>query len=264
MNSCAILVQDVSLRFNLKLSRSKRKIKNLFQFIFSRILDISESHLFEAIKNISFSVKRGSVIGVVGRNGSGKTTLARLLAGIYTPSKGKILINGKVNALFSLGGGFQHNIEFSGRENINNYCIYHGYKKSEIEKIIDDIISFSELGDFIDASMKTYSAGMKGRLVFSMAVYLKPDIVILDEVLSAGDIAFQQKAGNILEIFKDRNATIIFISHSIEMVKKHCDSVIWLDQGSIKMYDSTDKTLSAYKEYIEKVKGTVRKLDNAG
>lgn len=260
MDDQAVKVENVSLNFKLNLTKSKSSAKSLFFLLSHKILNISERRTFLALDSISFEIQKGELLGIVGRNGAGKTTLARIIAGIYTPSIGRVLVNGKINALFSLGGGFQQNVEFSGRENIYNYCIYQGYSKSTIDRIVGGVIEFSELGDFVDAPMKTYSAGMKGRLIFSMATYLKPDIIILDEVLSAGDPSFQKKAGNILEIFKSHGATIVFISHSIEMIKQHCKRVIWLDNGKIKMDGLSEDVLPIYSDFIGKVKGVVRRI----
>ncbi len=267
-NEIAIKVTDVSLTFRLHLHKHTSKFGRLLS-ILKKLRDganekvsTSEHQKFMALNNISFEIKKGELLGIVGRNGAGKTVLTRVMAGIYTPTIGRVLVDGKVDALFSLGGGFQQNLELSGRENLYNYCIYTGRKKSEIMGLIDKMADFSELGDFIDAPVKTYSSGMKGRLVFSAAVFMEPDIVILDEVLVAGDPAFSKKANNVLQIFKERGATIIFVSHAIATVRENCTRVIWMNQGKIVMDGPPGDVIDEYNNFLENVSGVVREINN--
>lgn len=266
-NDIAVKVMNVSLSFNLHLHKENSKMGRLLavakklQGGVNKKMSSSNHSKFMALKDISLDIKKGELLGIVGRNGAGKTVLTRVMAGIYTPTTGQVLVDGKVDALFSLSGGFQQNMELSGRENLYNYCIFTGRKKSEIKGLVDKMAEFSELGEFMDAPVKTYSSGMKGRLIFSAAVFMEPDIIILDEVLVAGDPAFSKKASNVLEIFKKRGATIIFVSHSIAMVRSKSTRVVWLNEGKVAMEGLPDEVLDEYEKFINNVSGVVREVD---
>ena len=260
MNSAdqiAVKVENISLCFNLGL---KKRPKNVLKRILSSISRVGGNvQKFWALRDINLTIYKGEIFGIIGRNGAGKTTLGRIIGGIYVPTTGRVLVDGTVTALFSLGGGFQQNLELTGRENVYNYCLYQNYSKSRTREIIDRIVDFSELGHFIDAPVRTYSSGMKGRLIFSAALFLEPDILILDEVLSAGDQAFTRKAGTILDAFKSRETTIIFITHAVEMARNHCQRILWLDNGEVKKLDLPGRVIPEFQEYMDSVKGAVRK-----
>lgn len=223
MDDLVIQFQNVSKSFYLQ------EDKTFKEFLPNLILGRSWAKKFQALSNISFDIKRGETVGIVGKNGAGKSTLLKLIAKVTTPSKGKVIINGKVAPLIELGAGFHH--ELTGYENILLNAAILGMHKKEIETIIDRIIEFSELKDFINVPVKKYSSGMYVRLAFSIAVYTDADIFLIDEVLSVGDAAFQKKCLNKMSELKRNNKTIIFVSHSELAVKRFCERAILLKDG---------------------------------
>ena len=187
---------------------------------------------FLALDSLTFSINRGKKVGIIGRNGAGKTTLMRLIAGIYGPTSGSIKVNSKSTSLLTLGAGFDLNA--SGFENIYLGSMLNGLSKKQIDVILPDIISFSDLSDHIHYQLKTYSTGMRARLAFSVAMYCRPEVLLLDEVLSVGDFEFQKKSRNAMEeLIQDGNRTVIISSHSMDTIKDICDEVIWLDSGKM-------------------------------
>ncbi len=201
-----------------------------------------------AIKEASFQIDQGDTVGILGMNGSGKTTLLKLISGISTADSGDIEINGKVSALMSLGSGFHP--EFTGMENIYFYASLIGMSKEVIESKLDDIISFAEIDDFIDYPIKTYSAGMRLRLAFSVAINIDPDILILDEVLAVGDAYFKQKCFERFKIFQTKKKTIIFTTHSTPIIKKYCNKAIVLKSGMIQYFGEVDQAINYYSKLI--------------
>ena len=192
---------------------------------------------FYALKNISFNIKRGEVVGIIGKNGSGKSTLLKIISGVLKPTSGKISINGKVSALLELGTGFHP--ELNGIENIYLYGSIMGIPKNEMKKKLQDIIDFADIGDFIYRPVKTYSSGMFSRLAFAVAIQVEPEILIVDEVLSVGDISFQYKCFEKFKEFKDKGITILFVTHSMGQVLNHCNRAIFLKDGEL-VKDSYD------------------------
>ncbi|MDI9261083.1 ABC transporter ATP-binding protein [Alicyclobacillus sendaiensis] len=186
---------------------------------------------FYALKDVSLEIRRGETVGLIGRNGSGKSTLLKIISGIVSPTSGEVSVNGKVSALLELGAGF--NPEYTGRENIFLNGLLNGLTKTEVQSQMQSILSFAEIGDFIDQPVKTYSSGMFVRLAFSVAIHVDPDILIVDEALSVGDIRFQQKCLRKIEDFRSRGKTVIFVSHDLGAVVKFCDRVYWIDKGSV-------------------------------
>ncbi|WP_342574954.1 ABC transporter ATP-binding protein [Solibacillus sp. FSL K6-1781] len=186
---------------------------------------------FRALNNININIAKGTTVGIVGRNGSGKSTLLQMIAGTLNPSQGKIKVNGRVSALLELGAGF--NPEFTGRENVYLNGAILGLSKNEIDKKFNDILEFSEIGEFIDRPVKTYSSGMFVRLAFSVAAFVDPDIMIIDEALSVGDEKFQRKCYNYLESLKEKGCTILFVSHSMRVVEQLCDYAYLLDKSNL-------------------------------
>lgn len=200
-----------------------------------------------ALSDVSFSVKRGETLGIIGENGAGKSTLLKILSGVLTPTAGSVYVNGSVLSILELGVGFHP--EFTGRENIFFYGDVLGFGRDFIRSKIDEIIGFSELGSFIDKPVRTYSSGMVMRLAFSIVSSFKPDILVLDEVLAVGDIHFQRKSLNrVLEI-KKNNGTIIFCSHDTYHVRMICDCVLWLKDGRTEMLGEAEKVVQAYESY---------------
>ncbi len=187
---------------------------------------------FYALNNVSFEVKRGETLGIVGKNGSGKSTLLKIITGVLTPTSGNVYVNGRVSALLELGAGF--NPEFTGIENVYFQGMLMGYTKEEIDKKLDDILSFADIGEFVYQPVKTYSSGMFVRLAFAVAINVEPDILIIDEALAVGDIRFQQKCFRRLKEFRNAQKTIIFVSHDVGLINSFCQNCIWLDGGKIK------------------------------
>lgn len=196
------------------------------------------------LNGVSLSIKKGETVALIGVNGSGKSTLLKLISKIIYPNSGKIIVNGKVTSLIELGAGFHP--DFSGRENIYFNASIFGLNRKEIDKRIDDIIEFSELGEAIDTPIRTYSSGMYMRLAFSVAINVDADILLIDEILAVGDQKFQEKCMNKMLDLKKEGKTMIFVSHSSDAVKFLCDRAIWLCDGKIKMDDKTDKVLKEY------------------
>ncbi len=206
--------------------------------------------VFEAVKDVSFDIEEGQVVGLIGRNGSGKSTLLRAVAGIFSADKGDINLYGKTVSLLSIGVGFKTNL--SGRENIFLSGLLMGFKKSEIQEKLDSIIEFSELGAFIDKPVKTYSSGMYSKLAFSITAIMETDIMLIDEVLSVGDEKFKKKSyEKIKELISDKTRTVIIVSHSMDTLQKLCDHIIWLNNGVLMKQGETKEVLAEYKEFMK-------------
>jgi len=212
--------------------------------------DLKTGEKFEALKGISFNVKKGTTLSVIGENGSGKSTLLKILAGISKPTSGIVETSGRISALIELGAGFHP--EISGRENIFINGIILGLSKKKIEEKLDDIISFAELENFIDKPVKTYSSGMYMRLGFSIAINVDPEILLIDEVLAVGDASFVPKCLDKINEFKRKGKTIIFVSHDLATVERISDKVIWLKNGKIEKEGFPKRITDAYLEYIGK------------
>lgn len=200
---------------------------------------------FYATNDLNLEIKKGEILGIVGKNGSGKSTLLKLITGVLTPDEGSIKVNGKISALLELGSGF--NPEFTGLQNIFFYGTILGFSKTEMDEKLDDIIAFADIGDFINQPLKTYSSGMKSRLGFAVAVHIDPEILILDEVLSVGDILFKRKCYAKMEEFFKSGKTIIYVSHDANTVKQLCSRAIFLMNGTI-VLDSDAKTVTQFYE----------------
>ena len=186
---------------------------------------------FFALSNIGFEVDEGEIVGIMGRNGAGKSTLLKIITGVLTPSSGNVTISGRISSLLELGAGF--NMEYSGMDNIFFYGILMGLSKQEITQKLDDIIEFAEIGDYIQQPVKTYSSGMFARLAFSCAINVEPEVLIVDEILSVGDIRFQAKCFKKFKEFKQKGVTILYVGHDISTMRTFCDRCIWLNNGRI-------------------------------
>ncbi|WP_078555864.1 ABC transporter ATP-binding protein [Bacillus alkalicellulosilyticus] len=207
-----------------------------------------EKEAFWPLRNVNFKGYKGEVLGIIGSNGSGKTTLCKLISGILQPDEGQLTVNGKVSALFSLGMGF--NKELSGRENVYLNGMMLGIEKNKIDEYIGEICKFSGIGEFIDRPMKYYSSGMKARLGFSVAAYLEPEILILDEALNTGDAEFSQKAADKIKQLVTKAKMVLIVTHSLKYAKKNCDRLIWLDKGVIREIGNPKDVIERYLESI--------------
>jgi len=241
MNEKMIEVNKVSMKFNL----SKEKIDNLKEYAIKLVKRQLLYQEFWALKDISFDVYKGEKVGIVGLNGAGKSTLLKVISGVIKPTKGNVKITGRIAPLIELGAGFDSN--YTARENIYLNGAVLGYSKEFIKSKFDEIVEFSELEDFLDVPLKNFSSGMIARLGFSIATLVKPDILIIDEILSVGDFKFQEKSRKKLENLISEGTTVLFVSHSLEQVKKICSKVLWLEKGRIKMIGSSEDVCNAYK-----------------
>ena len=237
----AIEVKDLKIRYRCVNKLSIRK--SLFK------LKKSKVETFEAIHGISFDVQEGEIMGIIGKNGSGKSTLLRATAGIFSPDEGTIDLHGHTVSLLSIGVGFQKKL--TGRENIILSGMLLGFSEKQVREKMDEIIEFSELGDFIDKPVKTYSSGMYSKLAFSITAVLKTEIMLIDEVLSVGDAKFKKKSyKKMKELITDSKRTVIIVSHSSDTIRKLCNTVLWLHDGNIKMQGSVDEVLPLYEEFM--------------
>jgi ABC-type polysaccharide/polyol phosphate transport system ATPase subunit len=210
----------------------------------ARLLKRGQTQPFVALRNISFSISRGQTVGVVGLNGSGKSTLLSLVAGLCPPDEGKVTVNGRVAALLQLGAGFHPDL--TGAENVYMNAALLGFSAAGTARAFDSIVDFSGIGQFIDEPLRTYSSGMSLRLAFAIAVHVDPDILIIDEVLSVGDQAFQSKCTNKILEFKQQGKTLLFVSHSTGVVQSLCERVLWLDHGELVMDGDAAEVAAAY------------------
>lgn len=223
----AISVQNVSMAFSL----NKEKVDNLKEYFIKFVTRKLEYKKFDALKNISFEVKKGERLAIMGFNGAGKSTLLKVIVGVYKPTTGSVERNGVIAPLLELGAGFDPN--YSGKENIYLYGSILGYSREFIQSKYDEIVSFSELGKFIDVPLKNYSSGMKARLGFSIATAVNPDVLILDEVLSVGDAKFREKSMKKVQSMFDNGVTVLFVSHNASQVKELCNRAILINHGEV-------------------------------
>ncbi len=206
--------------------------------------------LFHALKGVSFDIEEGKILGIIGKNGSGKSTMLRAIAGIFSPDKGSINLHNHSISLLSIGVGF--NPKLTGRENIYLSGMLLGFSEEEIAKKEIEIIDFADIGDFIKKPVKTYSSGMYSKLAFAITAILETDIMLIDEVLSVGDVQFQKKSYNKMkELISDDKRTVIIVSHSLETIAELCDEVLWLNDGEIKMIGKANEVIPKYQEFMK-------------
>lgn len=204
---------------------------------------------FQAIRHVSFNVRKGNILGIVGKNGSGKSTMLNAIAGIFAPDSGTIDLKGNSVSLLLIGVGFQR--ELTGRENIILSGMLLGFSEKAVRERMEEIIEFSELGKFIDAPVRTYSSGMYSKLAFSITAILETDIMLIDEVLSVGDARFKKKSYNKMkQLISDENRTVVMVSHDTKTLDGLCDEILWLHDGEIKMYGNTKEVLEKYEEFM--------------
>jgi ABC-type polysaccharide/polyol phosphate transport system ATPase subunit len=219
----------------------------------SILKDLSPAETFPALQDVSFSVASGRTYGIIGRNGSGKSTALKLVAGITKPTAGTVTVQGRISALIELGAGFHP--EISGRENVFINGIMLGLSKKDIARRFDDIVDFAELRDFIDAPVKTYSSGMYMRLGFAVAIHVDPDVLLIDEVLAVGDEGFTHKCLDKFAEFRRRGKTILLVTHSLGVVERFCDEVLWLDSGRVRAHGDPRRVIDAYLTAVEESEG---------
>lgn len=209
----------------------------------------NRNEVFEAVKDVSFEVERGGILGIIGKNGSGKSTLLKSIAGVFAPNSGKIDIHGNSVSLMALGVGFKS--QLTGRTNIILSGLLLGFSKKEIQAKMNEIIDFAELGDFIDKPVRTYSSGMNSKLAFAITAMLETDIMLVDEVLSVGDERFKKKSlAKMKELISDKDRTVIIVSHSIETLKEFCEKVMWMHDGKIKEIGDPEEVLEKYRTFM--------------
>lgn len=204
---------------------------------------------FYALRDLNFKIKPGETVGFVGKNGSGKSTLLKLLTEVLTPSEGTLKINGKVSALLELGAGF--NNEYTGMENIYLNGTIMGYSREEMDKRVDDIVKFADIGEYINQPVKTYSSGMFVRLAFAVAINVEPDILIVDEALAVGDVRFQLKCMDKFLEFKEKGITILYVSHDVNSIKRFCTRAIWINEGHMEADGDVDLITDKYLDYLK-------------
>ncbi|MGM9879547.1 MAG: ABC transporter ATP-binding protein [Bacilli bacterium] len=221
-----------------------------FSLVKSGIKNLLNAKEFHAVKDVSFEIPKGQILGICGKNGSGKSTLLRAIAGIFSADSGTIDLHGNTISLLSIGVGFQRRL--SGYENIFLSGLLLGYSEEQINEKLDEIIEFSELGDFIYKPVNSYSSGMYSKLAFAITAILETDIMLIDEVLSVGDVRFQQKSYNKMkELISDENRTVIIVSHSSRTLKSLCDRVIWINDGVLKGDGDPEEIVDKYEEYMK-------------
>ena len=233
-------VNNVTIRFNL----ANQKVDNLKEYFIRLIKKELMFQEFLAVKDVSFQVKAGEAWGIIGTNGSGKSTLLKAVSGILKPYKGSIKINGSIAPLIELGAGFDQNL--TARENIYlNGCVL-GHTEKYMREHFDEIVDFAELHQFLDSPIKNYSSGMKARLGFAVATMVRPEILIVDEILSVGDYAFRKKCEQRMNEMLSGGTTLLYVSHSLDEVKRLCDHAIWLDKGDTRMIGEANEVCDAY------------------
>jgi ABC-type polysaccharide/polyol phosphate transport system ATPase subunit len=240
-----VVVQDVSVTYKTTIER-RPTLRGMVRS-FGRGEQVIRE--VEAVKDVSFEIPHGTVLGIVGANGAGKSTLVRTIAGILPPTEGRIDVYGRVSTLLALGVGFNKNL--SGRDNVRLGGLAAGLGREQLEAKYDDIVRFAELGDFMDLPMRTYSSGMYGRLAFSVAVNMDPDILIIDEALSVGDARFRRKSARKMRQLCKEARTIVLVSHALGTVRELCDQAIWMDKGVMRMWDEPGAVVDAYTDFLE-------------
>lgn len=243
-----IRIKNVSMKFNMDIEKDF-SIKQAFINFFTKKKK-KKTEYFWALKNVTFSVNKGDVVGLIGSNGAGKSTLLKVVSGVMKPTSGKVEVDGVISPMIELGAGFDQNL--TARENIYLNGAILGYSKKFLDSKFDEIVEFSELKDFLDVPVKNFSSGMTAKLAFSIATIVDPEILIVDEILSVGDLRFQEKSKNkMMEMIKG-GTTVLYVSHSLESIKDLCNKVVWLDHGQVvKMGDTKEICDEYYKEQMK-------------
>lgn len=240
MSKTMIEVSDVTMRFHMNSDR----ILSLKEFVTTALRGKLHYEEFTALDHVSFTVKKGETLGLIGRNGAGKSTMLKVISGILKPTEGHVTCHGNMVPMLELGSGFD--MELTGRENIFLNGAILGYDEEFLKEKYDEIVEFSELGRFIDMPIRNYSSGMMARLAFSIASVVNPEILIVDEILAVGDAAFQEKSRARMMEMMGGGTTVLFVSHSMEQIREMCSRVVWLDHGTVKMVGPTQEVCDAY------------------
>ena len=243
MEKAMVEVKNVTMDFR----RDRNRTTNLKEFAVNLLTGKHRVDTFRALENVTLTVPRGCVMGLIGPNGAGKSTLLKVISGIYRPTVGQALVHGSLVPMLELGSGFD--ADLTGRENILLNGAILGYSKAFLLPKVEQIIDYSELRDFIDMPLKTYSSGMLARLAFSIASVVEPDVLIVDEILSVGDEHFQRKSrARMLELMKGSSRAVLFVSHNLRQLREMCDQVVWLDHGRIRMQGPAEEVCAAYEK----------------
>jgi teichoic acid transport system ATP-binding protein len=242
MNDIAISVKNLSKKYRLYDSPMHRLKEALNPFRKNYHRD------FWALRDINLEIPKGTTFGIIGRNGAGKSTLLQIICGILQPTVGSVQVNGRISALLELGSGF--NKQYTGRENVFMQGTIMGISRGEMEKRFDQIAKFAEIGQFIDQPVKTYSSGMYTRLGFAVAIHIDPEILIIDEALSVGDMAFQNKCYSKIKSFVSEGKTALFVSHALPLVRLFCEKSLWIHSGEVQAFDTTEVVTAEYEKYI--------------
>jgi ABC-2 type transport system ATP-binding protein len=241
-NQFAVTFEDVSVCYRVP----KEKLSGIKEYTIRLLQRRLQFEDFWALNEVDFEVKKGEVFGIIGRNGAGKSTALKIIARILQPTKGRMISRGSIAPFLELGAGFHP--ELTGRENIFLNSALLGYSRKQTTEHLDDIIQFANIGDFLEAPIRTYSTGMIARLGFSVATTIRPDVLLIDEVLSVGDVSFQDKCINRIKGFREEGTTIIIVSHSMGTIEQICDRAIWLAAGRIQEYGQVGKVVYQYIE----------------
>lgn len=240
MSKKMIEVCDVTMRFRMNTD----KIMSLKEFVTTAVRGKLKYQEFTSLSHVSFTVKKGETLGLIGRNGAGKSTLLKIISGILKPTEGSVITRGNIVPMLELGSGFD--FELTGRENIFLNGAILGYSEEFLKERYEEIVDFSELGQFIEMPIRNYSSGMLARLAFSVAAMVKPEILIVDEILSVGDAEFQAKSRKRMMELMGGGTTVLFVSHNLDQIREMCGRVIWLEQGEVKMMGSAADVCDAY------------------
>ena len=240
MSKTMIEVSDVSMRFRM----NSDKIMSLKEYVTTALRGKLNYQEFTALDHVSFAVKKGETLGLIGRNGAGKRTMLKVISGILKPTEGSVVCRGNVVPMLELGSGFD--FDLTGRENIFLNGAILGYSEEFLNARYDEIVEFSELDQFIDTPIRNYSSGMLARLAFSIATVVQPEVLIVDEILSVGDAQFQEKSKKRMLELMGGGTTVLFVSHSIEQIKEMCGRVVWLEQGQVKLMGCSKEVCSEY------------------
>lgn len=237
-----IEVRDVSMRFRM----ANDRISSIKEYAIARLRGKLKYNEFEALKHVSFDVKRGEVMGLIGHNGAGKSTLLKVISGILKPTEGSVIVRGNVAPMLELGSGFD--FDMTGRENIFLNGAILGYSEEFLKSKYEEIVAFSEIGPFIDMPLRNYSSGMVARLAFSVATVVVPEVLIVDEVLAVGDADFQEKSRKRMMELMSGGTTVLFVSHNMEQIRQMCNRVVWLERGRVTMFGNVQTLCEEYEK----------------